>query len=137
MKDLGFYLIAVPVVLVVFVVILKRQLALKELAEARHPLSREEFIKRMARDGVSGESGETVWDIARRCCSSRITPYPEDRWSTTLRVNPEELQDETARLAVQNEWDMFGHPTKPGFLDDPSLIELGRYIDKIRRPKAA
>ena len=137
MRDLIIFGMFGLVSLIPITVIYKRHAALETLATSRAPLDRHGFIDRMVRAGVSERAAAITWEIARARCSKRVTPYPEDLWATTLRINPDELHEELATVAEKYGWNVFSTTFSMGSLDDPSLLQVGRYIDKISSRKAS
>jgi hypothetical protein len=103
------------------------------MAAESSALSESEFISQMAAAGVRAETARFVWDEAVFYYYEPLKPDPNDRWEGTMRIDPEDLEDVTARFWKQQGW---AEPTRkdpvvlPG---DPTLLEFASWLDRQRQ----
>jgi hypothetical protein len=82
--------------------------------------------------GVSDDCAAAVYELAKFYYPKNLTPYPEDRWTATLGVDPEDLEDFAAEWWERNKWPK-PSPADPVVIPaDPSLIELATWLDSTK-----
>ncbi len=104
----------------------KRQ---RGLGERRSPLTKNDFISAMMKQGIRSSTAEFVWDQASSYYFAPLAPDPSDRWEGTMKIDPGDLEDLAA-----NFWSLMKHPMPknddPVILPkDPSLLELASWLD--------
>ena len=103
------------------------------MAAERTPLSEAEFIARMVGAGVQAETAKFVRDEAANYYFEPLTPDPNDRWEGTMRIDPDDLEDVTAKFWKQQGW-MKPTPKNPVVLPgDSSLLEYALWLDGQRQ----
>lgn len=100
------------------------------LARSRPPIEPDEFIARLARGGVSEPTAAFVLESFAPYYQSRLTPEPDDHVTSTMRIDPEDMEDIAAAY-----WERFDIPppssADPVLLpDDPSLVAFGLWLDR-------
>jgi hypothetical protein len=98
------------------------------LAAARSPLSDEQFLDAMERRGVTRDTAEYLRSWLMYAYRGKLRPAPDDRIFSGLHV----LGDDVTALTMEF-FERHGTVT-PKDLDgsaipDPSLVELGRWLD--------
>ena len=103
------------------------------MATDRDPLSEDEFISQMVAAGVRVETAKFVWHEVVLYYSKPLQPDPADRWERTMRIDPEDLEDITARFWKQQGW-AEPSPSDPVVLPpDPMLLEFALWLDSQRQ----
>jgi hypothetical protein len=103
------------------------------MAAERGPLSEAEFISRMIAAGVREETAKFVLREASRYYFEPLKPDPDDRWEGTMRIDPEDLEDVTAKYWREQGW---AEPTRkdPVMIpSDPTLLEFGQWLELQRQ----
>jgi hypothetical protein len=106
-----------------------QQRHIKKRASERMPMSKEDFVAELEGLGVSSAAATEVWDFAAFYYPSALTPYPHDRATSDLRIDPEDLEDAAAEWWTKKGWKQ---PTldDPVVLPaDPSLADFARWLD--------
>jgi len=81
---------------------------------------------------VSESTATAVYDLAVFYYPEGLIPYAEDRWTGTLHIDPEDLEDFAAEWWERNNWPK-PSPADPVVLPtDPSLVELARWLDSTK-----
>ena len=106
----------------------------KRLAAERNPLSEAEFVSRMVEMGVAPETAEFVLDVAGPYYFEPLKPDPQDRWEGTMRIDPEDLEDITAKYWKQQQrWPEPSRKDPAMIPSDPSLLEYALWLDRQRQ----
>jgi hypothetical protein len=94
-----------------------------------------EFISKMAAEGARSETAKFVRDEAIPYYFAPLTPDPSDRWESTLRADPWDLEDITAKFWEQQGW--AEPPTKDPVTvpSDPTLLQYALWLDRQRLPQ--
>jgi hypothetical protein len=87
----------------------------------------------MVAAGVRDETAKFVWQEAVFYYSKPLQPDPADRWQGMMRIDPEDLEDITARFWKQQGW-AEPSPSNPAVLPaDPMLLEYALWLDTHRQ----
>lgn len=102
------------------------------MAKSRNPMDRLAFLSAFQRVGISHETGEFLLEQMRPYYFDPLTPRPEDRVETTMRIDPDDIAD----LAILY-CERFSVPlpdrTVPQTLPrNPSWEELGLWLEDHR-----
>jgi hypothetical protein len=99
----------------------------------RGVLSESEFLSRMTAIGVRTDTAKFVWDEAVDYYFEPLKPDPNDRWDSIMRIDPEDLEDTTAKFWKQQGWQE-PTPDDPVVLPrDPTLLEYAVWLDRQRQ----
>ncbi|HEY0626005.1 MAG TPA: hypothetical protein VGD10_04655 [Allosphingosinicella sp.] len=95
-------------------------------------MSRSEFIQAMSSAGVSQDTAEFLHDEIVSYYFPPLTPQPNDRLASEMRIDPEDVEDLALsyceKLSVPEP--SAEHPAV--LPQDPSLEELGVWLDQFR-----
>jgi hypothetical protein len=97
----------------------------ERLAETRSPLDGDEFKARLVAAGVDGRVAQFVWDEFQPYYFASLTPYPEDRPISEMRIDSDDLSDIEARFEKQ-----FGRHWLGEWIGshDPTLVEFAQSL---------
>ena len=88
----------------------------------------------MVAAGVWNDTAKFVWQEARDYYFEPLQPDPLDRWEGMLRIDPDDLEDVTARFWKLQGW-AEPSPSDPVVLPaDPTLLEYAVWLDS-QRPR--
>jgi hypothetical protein len=80
-----------------------------------------DFTKRFADAGVEEAVAKFVWDELQPYYFAPLTPYPEDRPVSEMRIDPDDLSDIVTTFERQFSRKWVGKWVGP---DDPTLVEF-------------
>jgi hypothetical protein len=102
------------------------------MAAERVGLSESDFISLLVAAGVRTDSAEFVRNEAAGYYFQPLKPDPNDNWEGTMRFDPEDLEDITAKFWKQQGW------VEPSCKDpvvlpsDPTLLQYALWLDEQR-----
>ena len=103
------------------------------MATKRPALTKAEFISKLVAAGVREETANFVWDEAVYHYTEPLKPDPSDFWEGTMRIDPEDLEDITAKFWNEHGW-VEPSPQNPVVLPaNPSLLEFAKWLDLQRK----
>ena len=82
-------------------------------------MSRDDFMQHLQRAGVEDKIASFVWDKMQPYYFAPLTPHPDDRPISTLRVDPDDLSDMVMEFEGQFDRRWIGKWVGP---EDPTLI---------------
>lgn len=103
------------------------------MAAERPNLSESKFVSEMVAEGVRADTAKFVWDEAARYYFEPLKPDPSDRWKGTMRIDPEDLEDITAKFWKRED---LVEPTRTdpiGVPSDPTLLDYALWLDRQRQ----
>ena len=103
------------------------------MAAGRVTLSTYEFMSRMADAGLRNDTASFVWNEVVSYYFEPLKPDPSDRWEGTMRIDPEDLEDITAKFWKLNRWIEPSCDDPVMLPNDPSLVEYARWLDSQRQ----
>ena len=103
------------------------------MAAQRNPLSESEFISQMIVTGVRQETAKFVWDEAAAYYIEPLRPDPSDHWEATMRIDPGDLEDVTARFWQQQGWEEPSRKDPVILPNDPTLQGYALWLDQQRQ----
>jgi hypothetical protein len=107
----------------------------RRLASSRIPLNRDEFLVRLTGDNVDIRTAEFLWDELSYYYFNPLRPDPSDRLRSTLRIDPDDVCDLVEkywknRVSLKDPVDVVQIP------EDPSITELGEFLDRLTQSAA-
>jgi len=105
----------------------------KRLAAERRALSQTEFIYQMSAEGVLAETAKFVWREVVSYYFEPLKPDPGDHWETTMRIDPEDLEDITAKFWKQQGWIEPDRANPVVLPCDPTLLQYAMWLDEQRQ----
>jgi hypothetical protein len=79
--------------------------------------------------GAGSETAEFICSEFRTYYTAGLTPYPEDRVFSTLRIDPGDIEDAVQEYWKLREWEL-PSLTEPKLVpSDPTLVELALWIE--------
>lgn len=93
----------------------------RRLAATRSPIDAREFAERLSAAGVEQPVSQFVWDEFQPYYFAPLTPYPEDRPISELRIDADDLSDIAMKFEKRFGRRSLGKWVGP---DDPTLVEL-------------
>jgi hypothetical protein len=71
------------------------------LAATRAPIDAAQFVTRLGQAGIEGPIAQFIWDEFQPYDFAPLTPYPEDRPITEMRIDGDDLSDIVVRFEKQ------------------------------------
>jgi hypothetical protein len=106
------------------------------LAAERASLSESEFTSELVAAGVAEETARFVWNESVRYYFEPLKPDPNDYWESTMRIDPEDLDDITARFWKLQGWMEPSRKDPVMIPSDPTLLQYAQWLDRQRRFKS-
>jgi hypothetical protein len=105
----------------------------RRMAAERGVLTESDFISRLVASGIREDTAKFVWDEAAVYYFEPLKPDPGDRWEGLMKIDPEDLEDVTAKFWKQQGW-AEPSPKDPVILpSDPTLLEYAQWLDAQRQ----
>jgi hypothetical protein len=82
--------------------------------------------------GVSETAAAEIFDFASSHYPRYLTAYPDDRWQKTLHSHPDDLDFYVAEWCEDKGWAGISPEDVASVPNDPSLLELGRWLDAVQ-----
>ena len=99
------------------------------MAATRTTLSKTDFVQHLVVEGVSPDIAEFVWKEASFYYFEPLQPDPGDRWETTLRIDPIDLEEITEKFWKSQAWQLPSHTNPISVPADPSLSEYAAWLE--------
>jgi hypothetical protein len=77
----------------VIIAVIRDRRCLRRLADTRPPLSDDQFIGQLVANGIEHAVARFVWDEFQPYYYAPLTPYPNDRPISGMRIDPDDLSD--------------------------------------------
>jgi hypothetical protein len=97
----------------------------QQLARSRAPIDCSEFERRLDLAGIEPHFAQFVWERMQPYYFKPLTPYPEDRPVTGLRIDGDDLSEMVTDFEKQFSRVWCGKWIGP---DDPTLTEFARAL---------
>lgn len=78
--------------------------------------------------GVDNDLEAYLWNELQPYYGSGLTPQPDDRWQTTLRIDPLDLIDIADRLWEQRGWGEPDYDRYPAIDADTTVLGLAQWL---------
>jgi hypothetical protein len=102
------------------------------LAKTRPPINSDEFARRLTTVGVDARIAEFAWSEFQPYYCAPLTPYPEDRPVSEMRIDPDDLSEMVTTFEKQFAREWVGNWNG---LDDPTLAEFAVALISSTREK--
>jgi len=109
----------------------------RSIARTRPPVDPSTFIQLLLDRGVQRDTAKFLNEKMRPYYHPPLTPHPDDRTSSTLRIDPEDLGDMAEDFCQDFEVPKPPQGRSVTMPDDPSLTELAVWLDTYRDAQAA
>jgi hypothetical protein len=87
----------------------------------------------MTSSGVSSDIAKFVLTEASFYYFAPLNPEPEDRWESTMRIDPDDLGDITEKFWKQQGWEDPSAEDPVQLPNDPTLLEYALWLEDRRR----
>ena len=102
------------------------------MAANRVALDEDAFAEALALSGVDDDIARFVWSESRPYYVDPLRPEPADRWEATMRIDPEDLEDITAKFWKSQPWPEPTRKSPVMIPQDPSLSEYAQWLQSQR-----
>jgi len=97
----------------------------RSLADTRVPLDSVEFTERFVAEGIEAPIARFIWEEFQPYYFAPLTPYPEDRPLSGMRIDGDDLSDMVTTFEKRFNRRWTGKWIGP---DDPTLIEFAKAL---------
>ena len=103
------------------------------MARKRHSITETQFTDELIAAGASPQVAAFVWSEVQPYYFKPLTPAPNDRWESTMRIDPEDLSDITEKYWKEQSWEQPATENPVQLPADPSLLEYALWLDDQRK----
>jgi hypothetical protein len=98
------------------------------MAAHRVAFDEDAFVGALVAMGVDDDIAGFVWSEMAPYYSEPLKPDPNDRWESTMRIDPGDLEDMTARFWKSQPWPKPTRKNPVMIPQDPSLSEYAQWL---------